>query len=48
MWTLRLLLISLNIKLRKKDGRQKNKNIDGGVKSHNFHYYGLASRLLGS
>jgi hypothetical protein len=32
----------------KKDGKQKNKNIDGGVKSHNFHYYGLASRLLGS
>jgi hypothetical protein len=31
-----------------KDGRQKNKNIDGGVKSHNFHYHRLASRLLGS
>jgi hypothetical protein len=40
---------SLNIKLREKDGRQKNKkNIDGSVKSHNFHHYRLAGRLLGS
>jgi hypothetical protein len=34
--------------MNKKDGRQKNKNIDGGVKSRNFYYYRLASRLLGS
>jgi hypothetical protein len=32
----------------KKDGKRKNKNIDGRVKPHDFHDHRLASRLLGS